>query len=253
MSLYVPECMRVGFSPRHKSFSAWVDHAPFGFDLIAELKPSLFVELGSWQGFSFFVFCQSVKAHGLDTICYAVDTWQGDEQSGGLAADILEEVSLHARDNYRGFTYFIQSTFEEAADQFSQDSIELLHIDGLHTYEAVKQDFDTWYPKVAPGGIILFHDIAGRRPGFGAWKFWEELAPQHDSFSFHHGHGLGVLRKAGGQPAADDTLLSLLFNNDPEDHQRLRELYTFAGEYLVAMPQAVKFREIRGRADQNIK
>jgi hypothetical protein len=252
MSLYVPESIRVDFSPNYKSFSAWVDHAPFGYDLMAEVKPKLFIELGSWQGFSFFVFCQSVKSHSLDTVCHAVDTWTGDEHSGELVEKTYNDISQHARDHYRGFSYLLKTTFIEASRQFSDESIGLLHIDGLHTYDAVKEDFETWYPKVEPGGIILFHDIAGRRNDFGVWKYWEEITGEHDTFSFHHGHGLGVLRKNGGDRSNDGPLIRHMFSADPDDQQSLRELYNFAGQYLIALPQALKFREIRGRADKNL-
>lgn len=38
------------------------------------------------------------------------------------------------------------------------EKIDLLFIDGDHTYEAVKQDFEEWFPFVKKGGVIVFHD-----------------------------------------------------------------------------------------------
>ncbi len=55
---------------------------------------------------------------------------------------------------------------------------------------------------MAPGGIILFHDIKARIKDFGVWRFWDGLraAVPGDTFYFQHGFGLGVLRKPGGEP-----------------------------------------------------
>ena len=81
-----------------------------------------------------------------------------------------------------------------------------------------------------PGGVIIFHDIQARMMDFGAWKFWEEIAPQHNSFTFKQGFGLGVLRKAGGEPSTNP-LLKILFEGDTESHEALRAFYAHASKF----------------------
>ncbi|MEI2642880.1 MAG: class I SAM-dependent methyltransferase [Candidatus Nanopelagicales bacterium] len=49
-----------------------------------------------------------------------------------------------AAPRYPGFSYLMRMYFHEALDHFEDESIDLLHIDGLHTYDAVKEDFTTW-------------------------------------------------------------------------------------------------------------
>ena len=147
------------FNPEFICKSAWHKHAPFGYYLICELKPKIFVELGVHNGDSFFTFCQSRKENNLSTICYGIDTWSGDVHSGFYGSEIFENVRSYNDANYSNFSYLIKSTFETACVQFEENSIGLLHIDGLHTYESVKSDFENWFPKVQNEGLILFHDV----------------------------------------------------------------------------------------------
>ena len=89
--------------------------------------------------------------------------------------------------------------------------MDLLHIDGQHTYDAIRHDFENWFPKVRPGGVVLLHDTAARHAEFQVWKLWEELARQYPHLEFHHSWGLGVLQKpgaAGGSGESVDAILS---------------------------------------------
>jgi hypothetical protein len=108
----------------------------------------------------------------------------------------------------------------------------------------VRNDFETWYPKVAKGGVVLFHDIEARMMDFGAWRFWAELAPRHASFAFRHGFGLGVLRKAGGSPA-EAPLLELLFSGDEEAASRLRAFYVHASRHVDLLRYAAFLAGVR--------
>ncbi len=232
-----------GFDPRRRAFSTWVDHTSFGYDIVEALRPQKVVELGTYNGHSYFVFCQSMIENDIDGLCYAVDTWGGDDHTGDYDESIFEEVRHHARDHYRGISYLMRMLFNEAVHHFEDESIDLLHIDGLHTYDAVQEDFTNWYPKVRPGGVILFHDIEARQSDFGVWKFWAELEAQYDTFAFHHGFGLGVLRKPGGENSTPEhPLLELLFRGDADEHHKLRQLYIHQSEFLEARNKAKRVR-----------
>ncbi|MGD9888553.1 MAG: glycosyltransferase [Halothiobacillaceae bacterium] len=175
--------------------NAWVGHLPFASWVIQEVSPKIFVELGTHSGNSYFSFCQSVLENNLQTKCYAVDTWQGDEHAGIYDDEVFNKVNEHNQVHYSGFSQLLRMTFENAVSYFSDQSIGLLHIDGLHTYEAVKHDFETWLPKLAPGAVVLFHDTDVRERGFGVWQFWAELQSIYpNNIEFIHSHGLGVLQ-----------------------------------------------------------
>ena len=172
----------------------WVGHLPFAYWIMGAIKPSVFVELGTHSGNSYFAFCQSVKELGLASQCYAIDTWEGDFHAGQYDNNVFNKVNIHNKAHYENFSHLLRMTFDEALDQFADGSVDLLHIDGLHTYEAVKHDFETWLPKLKPNAIVLFHDITILDHGFGVWKYWGELQVRYNShLSFSHSKGLGVL------------------------------------------------------------
>ena len=112
-------------------------HLPFAGWVIRETKPKVFVDLGTHAGHSYFAFCQSVKEAGLLTKCYAIDTWPGDgATSGNHDKEIFSEVNAHNQERYEELSRLMQMTFDNALTYFTDESIDLLHIDGLDTYEA---------------------------------------------------------------------------------------------------------------------
>lgn len=184
-----------GFFPRRIADPlAWVGHLPFAYWLTKVIRPKVFFELGTHSGNSYFAFCQAVQEHGLSTRCHAVDLWTGDRHSGSYDQTVYFEVTRHNETHYLPWSSLWRMSFDEAVLRVPDRSVDLLHIDGLHTYEAVRHDFETWEPKLAAGAWVLLHDTHVRTGDFGVWRFWDELKaryPRH--LEFQHSHGLGVL------------------------------------------------------------
>ena len=103
---------------------------------------------------------------------------------------------------YGRFSTLVRSTFDAAAAATADGSVDLLHVDGLHTYAAVRHDWDRWRPKLSGRAVVLFHDTAERAGDFGVWRLWAELSARYPSFAFDHAHGLGMLAVGAEVPAA---------------------------------------------------
>lgn len=91
-------------------------------------------------------------------------------------------------------------------DHFANESVDLLHIDGYHTYDAVSHDFLTWLPKLEPNGIVLFHDIKIKSGDFGVYLLWGELKFVFPHIKFDHSYGLGVLFPKGHTEAFSEII-----------------------------------------------
>ena len=172
--------------------SAWTQLVPILYALMTLLRPRRYVELGVHNGMSFFAACDIAKKNCLPVECVAVDSWLGDEHASFHDASVFSDFRGHIAARYPN-QYFVQGYFASVLDCFDESSVDLLHIDGFHTYEAVKEDFDTWLPKMSEVGVIIFHDTNEFGRNFGVWRLWEELMARYPAFEFAHQHGLGVV------------------------------------------------------------
>src|SRR5437660_2016929 len=73
----------------------WSGHIPFACDLIATLRPAVFVELGTHTGESYFAFCQAIAENNVPCQAFAVDTWHGDRHTGAYDDEVFDEVDAY--------------------------------------------------------------------------------------------------------------------------------------------------------------
>ena len=206
--------------------SAWWGHLPFAFWIMSVSRPRVFVELGSHHGVSYAGFCEAAARARTGSRCYAVDTWEGDKHAGHFDEAVYYELKEFHDRRYAAFSELLKCKFDDALPHFADGSIDLLHIDGLHTYEAVKHDFESWRPKLSDRGVVLIHDTNVLDSDFGVHRLFAELSEHYPHFEFLHGSGLGVLAVGPSAPAAVKSLCGI---NHPTDIAAVRERFSHLG------------------------
>ncbi|MFX0132421.1 MAG: class I SAM-dependent methyltransferase [Candidatus Hodarchaeota archaeon] len=74
---------------------------------------------------------------------------------------IKNYLDLYSNGNIRS----ILKDSEDAFSNFDDNSIDLILIDGNHSFPQVEKDYKLWFPKIKKDGVILFHDVDKDHPG----------------------------------------------------------------------------------------
>jgi GT2 family glycosyltransferase len=189
------------------------------------------VELGTHYGVSYAAFCEAALRRRLEARCYAVDAWAGAPHAGDYGEEVYADLKDFNDKHYASFSQLVRRTFDQACDDFGNGSIDLLHIDGAHTYEAVRHDFETWRPKLSSRAVVLFHNTNRRQRDFSVGRFFDELKREVSAFEFLHAHGLGVVAIGDDAPRAIKALCAL---TDRAEIAAVRERFALIGARWIA-------------------
>ncbi len=79
-----------------------------------------------------------------------------------------------------------RETLEKTKSILGDKRLDFLFIDGDHTYEGVKEDFEMYSPLVKKGGVIALHDIVQHPPEIGCEvsRFWSEIKSKYEYVEF---------------------------------------------------------------------
>lgn len=160
---------------------------------IARFLPAhLALEIGVDDGSTTLPLLLGVAEHGGHL--FSVDPARCDAAKVAVAAS-----------GFSDHWHFAQMKSADVVDEIQDGSLDLVFIDGDHSYEGVRTDWLLFEPKVRPGGLILFHDKMNVRdfPGIGR-LIDEEIRPHWQRFeccTLPYGYGLTIVRKREGVAA----------------------------------------------------
>ena len=116
-----------------------------------DLGYKIAVEVGVHRG----GFSEYILANSNNLTLFSVDPWTD------INGVVREDIKKEATDKLAKFgarSIIAPMTSVNAAKQFPDASIDVVYIDGLHSYAACKEDMDAWIEKIKPGGILAGHD-----------------------------------------------------------------------------------------------
>lgn len=229
---------------------SWVGHIPFAFWLVAAARPRRYVELGVHTGNSYCAVAQAVASLETGTECFGVDHWFGDPQAGLYGEDVYADLKAWHDPRYHHFSRLLRMSFEDARVHVEDGSVDILHIDGLHTFDAVRTDFETWQSKLSERSIVLFHDTNVLADDFGVWKYWQEISQRFPTVEFLHSNGLGVAY-TGSLPLSDPAVSPDIraFFAAADDVTALGALRHYFGRLGDAITDRLALKETRRRGE----
>lgn len=153
------------------------------YKTVCRLAPKTVLEIGTARGGTLYLWTQAAAE---DATIVSVDLPGG--KFGGAYPDCRipfyrafaresQHVHLLRRDSHE------RATYDEVHRLFGARPVDFAFIDGDHTYQGVKADFQLYGPLVRPGGLIAFHDILPR-PGdteIEVDRFWREIRGVYNS------------------------------------------------------------------------
>ena len=170
--------------------------------LVQSLRPDVIMEIGTHNGGT--LFCWPQIASNSATII-SLDLPGGPFGGGYKHEDIARfETYLKPQQSLKCLRMdsHLAETYSEVVHVLGGRQIDFLFIDGDHTYEGVKADFNNYAPLVRTGGFIAFHDIHINpdMPDCQVHLFWQEIKHSYKSQEFidqsgpnQYGMGIGVL------------------------------------------------------------
>ena len=144
--------------------------------LLPVTEPLRFVEIGSFAGSSLFLNYKTLSRISSQPQGWAIEPGMNSQLRSVL--DNLPDSITHLQNYSHDALPILQEILE---DQY----LSYIFVDGDHSYEGVKQDIINYFPLLASGGLMIFHDY---------------LPPlndrNRDAILFHHGGNEPGIRQA---------------------------------------------------------
>ena len=168
-------------------------------EFVRKRRPRVVLEIGTWTGGTLWAWCRCAAP---DALIISVDLPKGVGEEAvtkrlagyALPGQSLQLLRMDSHD---------PATLSKLRQLLDGRQIDFAFIDGDHSYEGVRADFEMYGPLV--DGYVAFHDVAPQdwEPGVEVDRFWKELSPGRETWEFVDPYddklhpdwgGIGVLR-----------------------------------------------------------
>jgi len=138
------------------------------FDIIEKEKYENIVEVGSQEGRTPWYILKNSTRESVNVSI--VDPYLYYDGYGYKEPFSMTDVEKQARKYLNEFVesnrcHFYKDYSINTAKEFKDESLDLVFIDANHTYKYVKEDIESWYPKIKKGGMLAGHDWCDGFPG----------------------------------------------------------------------------------------
>jgi predicted O-methyltransferase YrrM len=169
--------------------------------ILDKAKPKVILEIGTAGGGTLFLFSNIADE---EATLISVDLYQTVEKRILFKYNKKEKQKIFL---IQGDSHNIE-TLKKIKAILRDNKVDFLFIDGDHSYEGVKKDFEMYSPLVRKGGIIAFHDIIPdyyTRYGIKTisyagevYKFWNEIKEKYEHLEIvkdrnQDGSGVGII------------------------------------------------------------
>ncbi len=173
-------------------------------EILAKMKPGCIVEIGTARGGTLFLFSRIAAE---DATLVSID-YPGGWFGGGYPVWKIPFFKSFALDKQKIYPVLADShqdaTLEKVNSIINPGQIDFLFIDGDHSYEGVKKDFEMYSPLVRKNGIIAFHDIAlcSSKIVCEVNRYWDEIKTgyEYEEIIEEYNHqwlGMGLIKVRG--------------------------------------------------------
>lgn len=163
------------------------------FEFVRDEQPRTVVEIGTAYGGTIYPW--SRPSTSPETVVSVDMGYLGRDTRfyEAFAADSPTDATFFDRNSQS------EATRDAVVDELDGDAVEFLFVDGDHSYDGVRRDWELYSELVAPGGLVAFHDISESNPMCGVGDLWADLKEQFETWEFVDDadsmwNGIGVLR-----------------------------------------------------------
>ena len=152
-------------------------------------KNCVIAEIGVWKG----SFSKKILDIANPSMLVLVDSWTFNENVIGCAPQVDSKEPLNQKffddaktETYKNFinkknVLILDQSSSDVASMYKNNYFDYIYLDAEHSYHAVTNDLNIWYPKLKNKGILFGDDYYWREPdnSMSLHKAYQDFIAKH--------------------------------------------------------------------------